>query len=418
MFSRVKGTRDLLDLRLYNFIVDQAKKHLKQYQFTQIATPVLEPVELFKRSLGLHTDVVTKEMFLIDAGEQEKEKDRICLRPEATASTVRAFIQAGIDKLPWKVFSVGPMFRYERPQKGRYRQFHQINLEVIGSASISQDAHLITMLDRLFTDKLKLNSYAILINFLGCPEDRKKYRQILYRFLEKNQDAICATCKERKEKNIMRIFDCKNPQCQELYQKAPFIADYLCDDCQQEWQRVKDELEILSVSYVYSPTLVRGLDYYNKTVFEFSSDDLGAQKAFCGGGRFDQLVRMLGGKVDQPAIGAAIGIDRVMLLLENRLDQLPIEQEQPLFVFIPMAPEQHATALFLADVLARHGYRIDLLLEGSLKSMMRKANKLGAKAALIIGQQEQTDKTVTVKNMVTGADEQIAQIDLVNYLKQ
>lgn len=417
MFSRVKGTRDLLDLTLYNFIVDQAKKQLRNYNFIEIATPILESVDLFKRSLGLHTDVVTKEMFTLEVGPEGK-KETIVLRPEATASTVRAFIEAGIQNFPWKVFSVGPMFRHERPQKGRYRQFHQINMEVIGSASISQDAHLIKMLDRLFTDKLHLNNYAILINFLGCPEDRKKYREKLYKFLEKNSDKMCATCTERKDKNIMRVFDCKNPQCQELYQKAAFIADNLCGQCSKEWQQLQDELEILSVSFVYKPTLVRGLDYYNKTVFEFASADLGAQNAFCGGGRYDQLITMLGGKMDQPSIGAAIGIDRLMLLLENKLDTLNLGSQEPLYIIVPMSEAQHTVGLFIADMLARLGFKTDILLEGSLKSMMRKANKLGAKAAIMIGEDEQQAKQVTIKNMVTSEQETIKQTNLVEYLKQ
>ncbi|MEX2438202.1 MAG: ATP phosphoribosyltransferase regulatory subunit, partial [Candidatus Babeliales bacterium] len=227
MFSRVKGTRDLLDLSLYNFIVTQAKKQLQKYNFIEIATPILEPIDLFKRSLGLHTDVVGKEMFTLEVGAEDK-KETIVLRPEATASTVRAFIEAGIDQVPWKVFSVGPMFRHERPQKGRYRQFHQINMEIIGAASISQDAHFIKMLDRLFKDHLSLKDYALVINFLGCPEDRKKYREKLYAFLEKKSAKLCAPCLERKDANIMRVFDCKNPACQELYQKAPYIAAHLC----------------------------------------------------------------------------------------------------------------------------------------------------------------------------------------------
>ena len=417
MFSRVKGTRDLIDLTLFNYIVNQAKSQLKSYNFIEIKTPILEHVDLFKRSLGLHTDVVTKEMFTLEVGPEGK-KETLVLRPEATAATVRAFINAGIQNLPWKVFSVGPMFRHERPQKGRYRQFYQINMEVIGSVSISQDAHMIAMLDRLFTDKLHLNNYAILINFLGCPEDRKKFRDILYKFLTKNSDQICATCQDRKEKNIMRVFDCKNPACQELYQKAPYIIDSLCDPCKKEWQQLQDELQILSISAIVKPTLVRGLDYYNKTVFEFSSDDLGAQSAFCGGGRYDQLVTMLGGKVDQPSIGAAIGIDRVILLLEQKLDQLKLTQEQSLYVIIPMTEMQHAVALFIADMLIAKGVKVDILLEGSLKSMMRKANKMGAKSAIMIGEDEQQVNEVTIKNMVTSEQARIKQIDLVEYLKQ
>lgn len=418
MISRVKGTQDILDLTLFNFLIAQAKIHLQKYHFMEIATPILEPLDLFKRSLGAHTDVISKEMFLIEP-HGHHEDERICLRPEATASTVRAFIENGIQTTPWKVYSYGPMFRYERPQKGRYRQFNQITIEVIGSAAITQDVAMIAMLDRFFHEQLNINNYAVMVNFLGCSEDREKYRATLKKFLEKNVAQLCANCQIRKDTNIMRVFDCKVETCKELYKNAPFIADHLCEACNKEWQQVQDSLQMLSISHTYAPTLVRGLDYYSKTVFEFVSANLGAQNAFCGGGRYDQLARMLGAKEDQPSVGAAIGIERLLLLLEVYKDSLPLPQPPLLLTVMPLDPVLQPLALIVADSLQAAGCTVEVMLEGdSIKSMMRKANKLGAAYALLIGTEEQQTKTVTVKNMMNGEQERVAHADLLRYFKK
>jgi histidyl-tRNA synthetase len=429
LIPRVKGTQDFIDCTLYNFIIDAIKKHLTTYHFTEIQTPILESVDLFQRSLGQHTDVVSKEMFVIQprqssfaeaSADRESNEDRICLRPEGTAPTVRAFNEHHIETTPWKVFSHGPMFRYERPQKGRFRQFHQVTMEVIGSGAISQDVQFIAMLDRFFHEILSIDSYALVLNFLGCSQDREQFLHILRKFMDKPEIAqnICDNCKERKEHNIMRIFDCKVPQCQELYKNAPHIADHLCETCAQEWHELQKQLNLLSVSHVYRPTLVRGLDYYNKTVFEFVSKNLGAQDTFCGGGRYNQLVKELGGNQDQPAVGAAFGMERLMLLLEPLRNRLPIPQPPALHMIIPMTPTQHTLALLLADELRAQNICTDILFEGSIKSMMKKANKLGAAYALILGETEQQNRTVMLKNMVTGNEEAVLQIDLVARLKK
>ncbi len=419
MIPRVKGTQDFIDCTLFNFIIDSVKKHLIIYHFNEIQTPILEFVDLFHRSLGLYTDVVSKEMFVIES-RQASSEDRICLRPEGTAPTVRAFNEHHIELTPWKVFSYGPMFRYERPQKGRFRQFHQVTMEVIGSGAIAQDVQFIAMLDRFFHEILKINSYALVLNFLGCTQDRENYLVILKKFMDKPEVAqnICDQCRERKEHNIMRIFDCKNPQCQEIYKQAPYIADNLCEACTQEWQELQKQLSLLSISHVYRPTLVRGLDYYTKTVFEFVSKNLGAQDTFCGGGRYNQLVKDLGGNQDQPSVGAAFGIERLMLLLEPLRDQLNIPHPPALHLIIPMTATQHTLALLLADELRAHNICTDILFEGSIKTMMRKANKLGAAYALILGETEQQNRTVMLKNMTTGAEEAVAQVDLVARLKK
>ncbi|HLC06834.1 MAG TPA: histidine--tRNA ligase [Candidatus Babeliales bacterium] len=419
MIPRVKGTQDFIDCTLFNFIIDSVKKHLSLYHFTEIQTPILESVDLFLRSLGTYTEVVSKEMFIIEP-RQESSEDRICLRPEGTAPTVRAFNEHHIQTTPWKVFSWGPMFRYERPQKGRFRQFHQVTMEIIGSGSVAEDAQFITMLDRFFNEILKITNYALVINFLGCSEDREKYLGTLKKFMDKPDiiKNICVQCTERTKHNIMRIFDCKNPQCQEIYTAAPYIADNLCEGCTQEWQELQKQLTLLSVSHVYRPTLVRGLDYYNKTVFEFVSKDLGAQDTFCGGGRYNQLVKQLGGNQDKAAIGAAFGMERLMLLLEPLRNQLNIPHPAILHMLIPMTPAQHTLALLLADELRAHNICTDIVFEGSMKSMMRKTSSSGATYALILGETEQQERTVMVKNMITGTEESVAQVDVVKMLKR
>ncbi|MDR3646809.1 MAG: histidine--tRNA ligase [Candidatus Babeliales bacterium] len=423
MIQKVKGTQDFIDLTLFNFIRNQTEKHLAEYNYTQIATPIIEHTELFLRSLGQHTDVVSKEMFIIQPKTESQElnslKEQICLRPEATAATVRAFIENSITDLPWKVFVMGPMFRYERPQKGRFRQFHQISIEIIGAKSISQDALLIKMLDQLFKKKFLLDNYAILLNFLGCYDDRAKFNEVLKAFLKTVDDKICDTCRERKNKNPLRIFDCKNPVCKEIYKDAPKTTDVLCASCQAEWESLKTTLELIAVSYAFAPTLVRGLDYYDKTVFEFVSDNLGAQNAFCGGGRYDRLISEISeNKQDHPAIGAAIGVERLILLLELIKDKLPIAHQTELNVILPLSTKQHILALLLTNELHAKGLNCDVLLEDtSVKNLMRKANKLGAKHCLILGEDEQANLEVTVKNMMTGEEKRVKQSDVAVYLK-
>lgn len=416
MISKIKGTQDFLDLTLFNFFIDTTKKYLGQYNYKEISTPIIEPIELFVRSVGEHTDIVSKEMFTFTT----KGEEVICLRPEATASVVRAFTNADQNDitLPWKVFTYGPMFRYERPQKGRYRQFHQVSMEVIGSNAVAQDAQFIKMLDQLFRRKLNLDNYVLALNYLGCAQDRVKFTQTLRAFLDSVDASICQTCRDRKEKNTLRIFDCKNQDCQEVYKTAPKMVDDLCTACLQEWHDLRQELDLLSVSYVLVPNLVRGLDYYNKTVFEFISTSLGAQNTFCGGGRYDQLVSLIGGKHDQPSIGAAMGIERVLALLEEIKEQLPLPLEKSISVIIPLSKEQHMLALLLASELINAGICVETLFEeASVKSMMRKANKLGAKFVLLLGEEEQKNRTVTLKNMLTGEEKIMAQTEVVKELK-
>ncbi len=414
IIPRVKGTHDYLDLRFYHYVVQTVTKHLKHYNYSEIKTPIIEHTDLYKRSLGQHTDVVTKEMFLLQSA---KENESLCLRPEATAPAMRAYLENRIAAKPWKVFSVGPMFRHERPQKGRFRQFHQINIEVINAPSIATDVSLITMLDRLFSEQLKLDNYALLINFLGTQEDRALFKEKLHAYLNTIQENLCATCITRKEKNILRIFDCKNEQCQALYDNAPKITDHLSTQSEQEWEQVQNQLHMLSVSYSIDPKLVRGLDYYDKTAFEFVSNNLGSQNTFCGGGRYNRLAQELGAREDIPSIGAAMGIERIMLLLEDKKEDL-LPTQNALYVILPLDEEQHMIALLLADTLRAHGLTTDVLFGGSLKNRMKRSNNMGARSVLMIGSDEQKENSVLVKNMLTGTEELIKQINVVPYLKK
>lgn len=417
MISRVKGTQDFLNSRLLNFFISRVKEHVLKYNYHEIQTPIIEHTDLFIRSLGQYTDVVNKEMFTV---AMRDEKERVCLRPEVTASIVRAFIENGVQQTPWKVFTYGPCFRYERPQKGRFRQFHQISFEVIGSSGIAQDVLLLLMLDRLFHEVLMLSDYALLINFLGCSSDRVVYEKTVHTFLTPDiVERMCETCKQRMHKNLLRIFDCKNPICQSLYVLAPKTTDLLCQPCTTEWNDLKNWLSLLSVSYVCQPRLVRGLDYYSKTVFEFVSNSLGAQDSFCAGGRYDQLVAQIGEKEDKACVGAALGVERLLLMLEKIQDRLPLPQESALYVIVPIAQEQVPLSLMIADELIAHGHTVEVCVDGdSIKNMMKKANKLGAQYAIIIGEDEQQKNEVTLKNMMTGESRSIAQSALVAALQR
>lgn len=417
MISRVRGTEDLLDLTLRNFCTSTIRKHLAIFNFQEIQTPIIEYTNLFVHAVGQETDIVTKEMFLIDKEKADGDKS-ICLRPENTASIIRACHENGIQRFPWKVFTFGPMFRYERPQKGRLRQFHQFSIEIIGTTSIAQDAHFIKMLDVLFGKTFSLNNYVIKLNFLGTVEDRLNHKQALLSFLDQHLTTICPTCLVRKDKNALRIFDCKNETCAKLYEQAPKLINYLGEESKQEWNELQSLLQQLSVNFIIEHKLVRGLDYYGKTVFEFSSSDLGAQNAFCGGGRY-LLGKEVGASNDFPSIGVGIGIERLLMLLELHQDKLAIPQQPQLHMIIPMTEKQDAVALLLADNLQRHGLVTDIIFEkASMSNMMKKANKLGAHYVLTIGESEQLAGTVGIKDMLTGTNTLVAQTEAANFLKK
>ncbi len=420
MLTRVKGTQDIFDLSLRNFLVEKVKKHLVYYNFQEIITPLIEKAELFQRAVGNQTDIVTKEMYFVRSAKEDGD-EQLTLRPEITASIMRAFLMSNPTNLPWKVFTYGPVFRHERPQKGRYREFYQVSIELIGSpdvpATAAQDAYFLMMLDRLFSEQFMLSDYALLINFLGCQDDRASYRSALQAFLEKDIQKVCDVCATRSTSNVLRVLDCKNPECQDFLKNAPVITDFLCSSCKKEWQSIQNLLHLLSVSYTLMPFLVRGLDYYNKLVFEFVSvGGLGAQNAFCAGGRYDGLARQIESERDYPALGAAIGVERVLLLLENApITLLPV---LPLHCILPMDENTVELALLLTDELHAHQLRAEPFLEGkSLKSMLRKADSMQAATAILIGSDEKAGNFVTVKDMRKSTTTKVPQSELILFLK-
>jgi len=417
MIPRIKGTQDFLDLNLFNFLVDAFKNQAHLYSFSEVKTPIIEHLSLFQRSLGQETEVVSKEMFVIES-RHENDDERMCLRPEMTAPIVRAFNDGSVQTTPWRVFSWGPCFRYERPQKGRYRQFHQITMEIIGSDAVAEDIQLLTMLHDFFRTYLHLNAFELHINYLGCSDDRAAYVGMLKVFLDGLGEALCSQCIVRKERNILRVFDCKNSGCQALYQDAPRLTDMLCECCSAEWTRLQNTLTVLHIPYVHRTTLVRGLDYYNKTVFEFVGKNLGSQDAFCGGGRYNQLVKQLGARQDYPSIGAAIGIERLMLVMQAEHGENVGKADSLVYVIISMSLAQHADALKIAHNVRLHDISIDVLFEGSVKSMFRKADKLGADLVIVLGEDEQKEGVVVVKDMASHTEEKVKQSDLVHYLEE
>ncbi|MDQ5890278.1 MAG: histidyl-tRNA synthetase [Candidatus Dependentiae bacterium] len=403
MIKKVKGTQDLLDMKSYDAVHQLAYRHFSAAHFTHIQTPILEHLALFKRSVGEETDIVGKEMYTFSTNDREE----FCLRPEATASTMRAYFEAAITAKPWQVFSHGPMFRHERPQKGRWRQFSQFNLEAIGINSIAQDARFISLLDDFFTRVLNLKDYVISVNYLGNKEDRAAHKQALKIFLDAHMHEICATCQTRATSNMLRIFDCKNEQCQALYTKAPYLTDHLSPESNAQWQELNYLLDVLSVNRVHNPLLVRGLDYYNNVVFEFSSPLLGAQSTFCGGGQYD-LAAAFEHKEALPSIGAAIGMERLLLLLEAAGNPHPMQAPAPIFGILPFDDSLNPLALLAHQTLHRTGLSTDFI-TGGIKKGMKKANASGIRWLVLIGDQEKVDGVVRVKDMVSGNETTVSQ---------
>ncbi len=415
MIQRVRGTEDYLDLNLFTFTLNAVKKHLAGYNFNQIETPIIESTDLFIRSVGKETDIVSKEMYIFQTSSGES----LCLRPEATASIIRAYIENKVQTAPWKVFLHGPMFRHERPQKGRYRQFSQVSVEIINAKNISHDAYMLKMFDVLFSEVFKFENYVTKLNFLGCSQDRKKHREKLVEFLHASTESICETCIVRRDKNPLRVFDCKNETCKKQYKKAPLLTDFLCSECMAEWQQLQELLAILSVNVVLDPWLVRGLDYYNKTVFEFVSNDaLGAQNAFGGGGRYN-LGKDMGARDDFDCVGVGIGFERLAMLVENNRSKLVIPEAPALFVFVPFTQEQVPLCFLLADQLQAQGLCVDVILDiTAIGKMMKRVHTMGATWALVIGPDEQAQQMVSVKHMSSGKVENVKQAELLSFLRR
>jgi histidyl-tRNA synthetase len=406
----VKGMNDILPDQAgwWQKVETAAREVLENFGYREIRTPVLEKLELFARSIGESTDIVEKEMYAF----QDRNGERLALRPEATASIVRSYVQHALhsDSAPMKLYEIGPMFRHERPQKGRYRQFHQIDAEVFGIRSPMIDAEMMHMLS-LFLDRIGLSGVILNINTLGCPECRKTYRDILKDFLAQKGDQFCPDCLRRRETNPLRVFDCKVEKCRTLLESAPMLIDHICEDCREHFDAVKDNLEKLGTDYVINPRIVRGLDYYMRTTFEVITDRLGSQNAIGGGGRYNGLVRDLGGP-DVPAIGFAIGMERLIMLLQ----QEHREQVRAPRVFIASLgdrPREHA--FVIVQQLRGSSLEAEMDYEGrSLKSQMRRADKSGARYVLILGEDELMRREIQLRDMRTKTQRVMSLDDVVD----
>ncbi|MBQ9485845.1 MAG: histidine--tRNA ligase [Clostridia bacterium] len=402
MITLPKGTKDVLPAESFKwqYVEKTARDTAKVFNAKEIRTPVFEHTEVFARGVGETTDIVNKEMYtFLDKGGRS-----VTLKPEGTAGTVRAFVESGLyaGALPVKTFYITPCFRYERPQAGRLREFHQFGVEFFGSADAGIDAEVI-LLAKTFLDKLGVKDLTLYINSIGCKECRKEYHKALKEYLSANYGELCDLCKDRYEKNPMRILDCKNENCKRITENAPVITDFLCDDCKAHFGRVKDLLTAAGVEFKLNPKIVRGLDYYTKTVFEFVSESIGAQGTVCGGGRYDGLVEEFGGgKI--PGVGFAVGIERLLLLLESTGVKIPESDGLALYI-APMGDAERLKAFEIVSDLRARGIvaETDYMNRG-VKAQFKYADKLGAKFVGVIGSDELDRGVIKIKNMADGAE--------------
>lgn len=398
MIQKPKGTKDVLpdEVFKWKYIEGTANMVFENYDYKEIRVPTFEYTELFERGVGDTTDVVQKEMYTFE----DKGGRSITLRPEGTAGVVRAFIENGLSSktLPLKVHYSMPMFRYENVQKGRYREFNQIGAELIGTSSYLADVEMISMADR-FLKELELNDVYLTINSIGCPKCREKYQKALKQFIGNNLEKYCPTCKTRFDKNPMRILDCKETKCKELNQGAPVILDYLCEECSTHFKNVKNGLEKLEIKYTVDSSIVRGLDYYTKTVFEFISKTDGY--TVLAGGRYDGLVKELGGQ-DTPAIGFAAGEERLLSLLSNEeISYAPLE-----ICIVSLDEKYDLDAMKLAEEL-RENYSVQTNISSrSFNAQMKYANKINAEYVIVLGEDEIKNKKCKIKNMRSGEEKE------------
>ena len=396
----IKGTQDVLpsDTYKWQFVERLFLDTAKLYGFNEIRIPTFEDKSLFIRSVGDTTDVVQKEMYTFtDLGGRE-----LALRPEGTAGINRAVIESGLinEALPVKLCYDISCFRAEKPQAGRFREFHQLGMELFGSHSPAADAEVIAFVSDFF-NTLGLTNISLEINSIGCPNCRKNYHAALKEYFEARKADLCDTCLTRLDKNPLRILDCKSPVCKEIAKDAPIGLDYLCDECREHFEGLKKRLDALGIAYIVNPRIVRGLDYYTKTVFEFVSGDIGAQSTVCGGGRYDGLIKSLGG-ADQPGIGYAMGIERLLMVLEAQGIQIPKPSPCDLYI-ASMGENASVFAMKLASDLRNEGFAAESDLIGrSLKAQMKYADKIDAKYSMVIGDDELAAGKAKVKNMATG----------------
>jgi len=406
-FSRLRGMRDVLfeESKYWEAVGKKASELARTYGFKRIETPILEKLELYERSTGKTSDIVTKEMYSF----VDKSGEKVAMRPEATAGLVRAFVEHGMFNLPQpvKMFWFGPAFRHDRPQAGRYRQFTQFNLEMFGEAGPVADAQLILVAYNFFKE-LQVG-VQMHVNSIGCKDCRKGYLEKLTKYYKEKgrRSKICNDCKKRLVKNPLRLLDCKETACVEIRKDAPQIVDSLCDSCRDHFVRVLEYLDDLGINYSLQPFLVRGLDYYNRTVFEIVPEDEGEdgrQNSLGGGGRYDELVEFLGGR-PTPACGFGVGVERTILKIKEQ--NIVVKSDEQADVFIAQLGEQsRRRAMVLFEELRRAGYRVaQQFSKDSLKAQLEEANRLGVKFSLILGQKELSDGTILVRDMESGVQE-------------
>lgn len=401
----IKGTKDVLpkDVHKNQYIEATALDIASKFGYKEIRTPVFEHTELFQRGVGDTTDVVQKEMYTFD----DKGGRSITLRPEGTAGAVRSFLENGLcnEALPQKVCYLTSCYRYEKPQAGRLREFHQFGVECFGTASPLADAEIIALAKSIF-DTLGVRDLSLEINSIGCPKCRAEYHKALKEYFASRKDELCDTCKGRLDRNPMRILDCKSPICHEIAQGAPVVIDYLCDECKEHFEKVQKYLDAQNIEYKINPQIVRGLDYYTKTVFEFVSNSIGAQGTVCGGGRYDGLVEELGGQ-HTASLGFAMGLERLMLLMEARGCEFPQAEKPDLFI-VALGEKATLKALEIAKDMREEGFSALLdLNQRSIRAQMKYADKLGAKFNVVIGDNEVENKIAKLKNMQTGEETEI-----------
>lgn len=400
----IKGTQDTLpsesgELR---FVESTLADIAMNYGFREIRTPVFEHTELFDRSVGDTTDVVQKEMYTFN----DKGGRSISLRPEGTAGAVRAYLEHGLfnEPSPFKVFYQTSCYRYEKPQAGRLREFHQFGVECFGTESPAEDAEIIALADEIFSF-LGVKGLELRINSIGHPECRENYQKALYDYFKAHEDELCDTCKDRLERNPMRILDCKG-ESRELLDNAPVVLDYLCDDCKDHFEKVQKYLDAMGIAYTIDPRIVRGLDYYTKTVFEFVSSEIGAQGTVCGGGRYDGLCQQLGGR-DIPALGFGMGMERLMLLLKAQGIELPKPQNPELYIATAGDAAALRAAVIVHNLRAQGVFCLTDTVGRSIKAQMKYANKVHADFVAVIGDNELESGKVNLKYMPTGEQQEI-----------
>lgn len=403
--KKIKGTEDVLpkDSYRWQFVEDVMRKESAAYGFKEIRTPVFEHTELFARGVGQTTDVVQKEMYTFDT----KGGESVTLRPEGTAGAARAVLEHGLvnDSLPIKASYFVSCYRYEKPQAGRLREFHQFGLECYGTQSPVADAELICAAQSIF-DRLGIKQLRLEINSIGCPTCRAEYHKALKEYFYGYKDELCETCNSRLEKNPMRILDCKSPVCSKIAQGAPKITDYLCDECKEHFASVQKYLDAAGVEYTVNPTIVRGLDYYTKTVFEFVTDFIGAQGTVCGGGRYDGLIEELGGK-HLPSLGFAMGIERLLMLMDKQGIEIPKPSTCDLYVAV-MGESASLKSFKIIKAVRSCGLIAETDVVGrGLRAQMKYADKIGAKFSMVLGDNEIEQGKAVIKNMSSGEQTEI-----------